>query len=384
MAPAAALLWISIAGCILGIAGAGVELAPREDADRRIWVVESEIYAENLRSVLLNSSQSWEVRWCGANGSLCSVPDDRVCAVVGMADAVNLSALVNLKLVQSASNYYTPVSEVPPQAIIARYNPDYIEYGVNVIAEWLIAAALSRIYKLPTRSNEFRKCAFASNSPYGCTAASTYTSHRTFSSLTVGILGYGHIGRAVAKMAAGLGATVVASDPHGPFEPPPPPLAWLSPSNERLFRAADVLFVTVAGRAGIVVNATGLRLLPDDAHIIPTAHETVDWVALLAELRRRPSLFASIDNWPAGCWGWPVALCGEAGPQSYPANLEFSKLPNLSATGDMSMRDAVFWSKSVGVVASNLLALAKGTALAYVVRNATAVEGTRSVPSTDR
>jgi hypothetical protein len=114
-------------------------------------------------------------------------------------------------------------------------------------------------------------------------------------------------------MAAGLGATVVASNWVGPFDPAPAPLKWLSPSNDRLFRAADVVFVTVSGLAGRVINETGLRMLRDDAHIIPTAHETIDWPALLAELKRRPSLFASIDNWPKGCWGWPVADCGHVG-----------------------------------------------------------------------
>eukprot|EP01047_Picozoa_sp_COSAG01_P065662 COSAG01_NODE_8908_length_2619_cov_3.984921_2_plen_239_part_00 len=227
-----------------------------------------------------------------------------------------------------------------------------------------------RLYTLPTRAAAFRRCAFAPDTPYGCRAASTSTSHVTFSSLTVGVLGYGHIGRAVARMAAGLGATVVASDVRGPFDPPPAPLKWLSPSNDRLFLAADVLFVTVAGSAGQVINATSLRMLRDDAHIIPTAHETVEWPALLEELQRRPSLFASIDNWPTGCWGWPVARCGHPGPESFPADAQFATLPNLLATGDMAMRDSMFWADSIEVVASNMVALARGLPLAYVVRNA--------------
>ena len=247
-----------------------------------------------------NGEGNWSFKWCGANGYYCNNTSDssNVQAVVGMADAVNLSSLADLRLVQSASNYYTPLDTVPTGAIVARYNPDYHEYGQQVIAEWLIAAALNRLYTLAARAASFRRCAFADDSPSGCEAASTATTHTTFASLTIGVLGYGHIGRVVASMAAALGATVVATDTEGPFDPPPKPLKWFSPSNDRLFRTADVVFVTVAGTAGQIINGTSLRLLRNGAHLIPTAHETIDWNALLAELERRPSLYATLDNWP--------------------------------------------------------------------------------------
>jgi phosphoglycerate dehydrogenase-like enzyme len=336
------------------------------------WVVESLAYRDAVAAAL-NGTGDWSLTWCGANGSLCTgatVPQPR--AVIGRADALNLSALTDLSLVQSASNYYTALDEVPPRATVARYNPDYFSYGTNVIAEWMIAAALQRQYNLPARGAAFRDCAFAANTPFGCDAASTGTSHTTFASLTVGVLGYGHIGRAVASMAAGLGATVVATDTVGPFDPPPAPLKWLSPSNDRLFREADVIFVTVAGSAGEVVNSTALRLMKDGAHIVPTAHETVNWDDLLSELVRRPSLFATLDNWPSGCWNWPEASCGQRGEKSWPAAPGFAALPNVMPLGDMSMRDAAFWARSAEQVASNLLALTSGAPLANVVRNGTA------------
>ena len=74
------------------------------------------MYTNSLR-VALNGSQEWSLHWCGANGSLCTERDPRVAAVIGMADAVNLSSLANLQLVQSASNYYTALPEVPPSGI---------------------------------------------------------------------------------------------------------------------------------------------------------------------------------------------------------------------------------------------------------------------------
>lgn len=229
---------------------------------------------------------------------------------------------------------------------------------------------------LSSRSAAFRACAFAPDSPGGCAAASTATTHTTFASLTVGVLGYGHIGHAVARMAAGLGATVVATRRSGPFEPAPPPLAWISPSNDRLLRAVDVLFVTVAGSAGQVLNATSLRLLRDGAHVVPTAAETVDWDALAAELERRPSLFATLDNWPRGCWRWPDAECGREGAPSWPAATRFAALPNALTTPAMAMRDEVLWAESAAFVARNLRALLEGAPLEFVVRNGSSPRAT--------
>jgi hypothetical protein len=272
------------------------------------WVVESLQYVQDLRAALGENNTSWSFRWCGANGSVCnsSVPTKNVSAVVGMADAVDLSALPNLQLVQSVSNYYTTLDAVPDHATVARYNPDYHQYGETVIAEWLIAAALQRLYDLNSRGVAFQSCAFGTDSPFGCEAASTATNHTTFASLTIGVVGYGHIGKAVASMAAGLGATVVATDTIGPFDPPPPPLKWLSPSNDRLFRASDIVFITVAGSAGKIINATSLAMLRNGVHIIPTAHETIDWDDLLRELERRQpdSLFATLVYRPQLVRGW--------------------------------------------------------------------------------
>jgi len=292
--------------------------------------------------------------------------------VIGRADAVDLQSLPKLRLVQGASNYYTP--DVPANVIVARFLPSYTATsgwrGANVIAEWMIAAAMQRLYTLPRRSQQFRGCAFNSDTPLLCPAASTATSHKTFASQTVGIVGYGHIGHAVARLAAGLGATVVASDRKAQVGTmPPTPLTWLSPSNDRVFRSADIIFVTIASAAGKVVNSTSLGLMRDGAHLVPIAHETIDWSALLSALERRPNLFATIDNWPSGCWGWPEASCGHPGSSSWPGNERFAHLPNILATGDMAMRDAEFWSQSARVVASNLVALSANRSLQYVVRD---------------
>lgn len=351
-------------------------LMPFTQCKQIAWVIESEAYANNVRAALQSSGNTdWNIIWCGFNGTFCSDGSKAsVVAVIGRADAVDLDSLSKLRLVQGASNYYTV--GVPANVIVARFSPWASSgwSGANVIAEWLIASAMQRLYMLPRRSQQFSECAFNSETPFLCPAASTASSHKTFASQTVGIVGYGHIGKAAAKLAAGLGATVVASDLKAqPGKDPPPPLTWFSNSNDRVFRSADVIFVTVAGTAGQVINATSLRLMRDGAHLIPTAHETISWSALLSALQRRPGLFATIDNWPSGCWGWPKASCGHPGALSWPADPHFAHLPNMLRTGDMAMRDEQFWAMSARLVASNLVALATDKPLQYVVRNASLV-----------
>ena len=92
--------------------------------------------------------------------------------------------------------------------------------------------------------------------------------------------------------------------------PPPVPLKWLSSDNDRLYREADVIVVTVPGSGH-----------PDTVGLI-----------------NRTSLGLMRVHRP---------------------------LPG------MSMRDAAFWRYSAEFVAKNLDALANGTPLAGVVRNAT-------------
>ena len=66
-----------------------------------------------------------------------------------------------------------------------------------------------------------------------------------------------------------LGADVVASKRHGPFEPPPPYLRWLSSDNDRVLREADVVAVTVSGGARGLINATSLGLMKEGALLVP-------------------------------------------------------------------------------------------------------------------
>ena len=97
-------------------------------------------------------------------------------------------------------------------------------HGDPQIAEFVIAAIFEQQYSLTQRAAAFRSCAFSPTAAQGCDPASSATNHTMVSELTIGVQGYGHIGIEVAKRAAALGATVIATKHHGPFTPTPPGL----------------------------------------------------------------------------------------------------------------------------------------------------------------
>ena len=341
---------------------------------RTAWIVESDEFAvEGVRRAL---QTPWNVVACGASGSACVSPSSNVSAVVGRADALDLTKLTQLELVQGASYFYTDFDAVPDRAAIATVTGYWPQLGDEQIAEWVVAAIFENQYRMAQRAEAFRTCAFASDAPSECASDSGATNHTMVSDLTVGVLGYGNIGSRVARRAAALGATVVATKPSGPFVPPPVPLKWLSSDNDRLYREADVIVVTVPGSGHPdtvgLINRTSLGLMRDGAFIVPVSAGPINFGDLEEVLTARPALRAVVDTWPGGCWHYPNASCGKPlGQHCWPASPSLAALPNVMPLPGMSMRDAAFWRYSAEFVAKNLDALANGTPLGGVVRNAT-------------
>ena len=339
------------------------------------WVFESEEYTNALKSAL---TTDWKVYHCGGGPDTCPGYPSRtgnisqVQAVIGRADNTNLSAIPHLKLVQSADFFHTDGSRVPARSAIADFSGWWPAKGDAQIAEFVIASIFEQQYHLTSRSRSFRQCAFATNAAASCDAPSIATNHTMVSELTIGVLGYGHIGKQVASRASALGATVIATKRTGPFNPPPPGLKWLSSDNDRLYKEADVIVSCVPGSVKDVINATSLKLMKSDALLIPISAAPVDFTALAATLSSRPAFRAVLDVWPSGCWHFPNITCGPPlGQGNWPAESDIN-LPNVMPLAGMAMRDAVFWRDSVTSVAGNLDRLASGKPLKNVVRNATA------------
>ncbi len=101
---------------------------------------------------------------------------------------------------------------------------------------------------------------------------------------TLGIIGYGRIGRAVAEKAHGLGLTVLCYDPYAGKQPTDRLV-----DLETLLRSSDYvsLHVPLTDDTRNLLNAERLRLLKETAVIINAARgEVVDVKALAAALDR--------------------------------------------------------------------------------------------------
>lgn len=119
---------------------------------------------------------------------------------------------------------------------------------------------------------------------------------RELSSLAVGIIGYGAVGRAVARRFGGLVRRVLVSDPLVPAGAAAPGLVML-PLAEML-PVADV--VTLHARsASVIMGRRELFAMKDGSYLINTARGTVlDYDALLSAIDDGPLRGAALDVFP--------------------------------------------------------------------------------------
>lgn len=116
-------------------------------------------------------------------------------------------------------------------------------------------------------------------------------------SATIGLLGFGAVGREVAKRLAGFGSRVIACDPHvsdAVFEE----LGVKRVDLDALFSRSDVLSLhaVVTKDTKRIVNAERIAQMKDGALIINTArHQLVDGDALIEALKSGKLGGAGID-----------------------------------------------------------------------------------------
>ncbi|MEZ5231141.1 MAG: NAD(P)-dependent oxidoreductase [Acidimicrobiales bacterium] len=130
---------------------------------------------------------------------------------------------------------------------------------------------------------------------------------------TVGLVGYGAIGRATAARFAGWGCRLVTFDPY--VDPAVPRADGVAPvgSLEELLAAADVvsLMVTLTEETRGLIDAAALAAMKPGAVLINTARgPVVDEDALLDALDRGHLGGAAIDTWASEGPGTSSALRG--------------------------------------------------------------------------
>lgn len=210
----------------------------------------------------------------------------RIAVTTGMAgaDAATMDALPALKLIasQGVGLDRIDLAAAAQRGIAVCHTPDELTEDVADFAIGLMYAAARRIVE----ADRFVRAGRWSHERMGLGMG--------LSGKTLGVVGMGKIGRAVAKRAAGLGMAVAWTGPN-----PKPELPWtFVPELTELARAADVLVLVAPGGAATrhMVDAAVLAALGPRGILVNVARgSVVDEAALLAALEGKRIAGAGLD-----------------------------------------------------------------------------------------
>jgi D-3-phosphoglycerate dehydrogenase / 2-oxoglutarate reductase len=176
---------------------------------------------------------------------------------------------------------------------------------------------------------------------------------RALSGRSIGIVGYGRIGKAVAWRAAGLGMNVMAYDP-APV-PLPGVRATFASSLEQLIPLVDVLTVHVPLNASTrgLIGAKEFALMKRDAVLINTARgPVVDQAALIEALQ---------NGQIAG------AGCDVHATEPFPPDSPLLALPNFVMTPHIAYHSPEAQLKMRQMAAANIADFYAGKGLDHIV-----------------
>ncbi|KAM0786820.1 hypothetical protein ACM66B_002251 [Microbotryomycetes sp. NB124-2] len=143
---------------------------------------------------------------------------DAILAFQLPAELISVQQVPRLKLVQALSAGFTQFEH--HEFYKSLTNKDHISFAsasgihVSTIGEHVIATTMMLLHKLHIITYRVRKDEkwLSANDEYGLFI-------RELRDLTVGIAGYGHIGRETARMAAGMGSRIIALNRSGKPSP---------------------------------------------------------------------------------------------------------------------------------------------------------------------
>jgi phosphoglycerate dehydrogenase-like enzyme len=232
----------------------------------------------------------------------------------------------------------------------------------TAIAEYVVMAMLALHHRLFEIAGEFRDRAswrtswVEGGAPHGEVRGST-----------LGIVGYGRVGREVARRAAPFGCRVLAANrsprPAGDGVEQVYPLAEL----DRMLPQCDtVALCTALGPETTgLIDARRLDLMKRTAFLINIARgQVVDEDALYAALRDRRVAGAAIDVW----WQYPDGQYPDAAePRRRGSRHPFHELPNVIVTPHNSGWTAGMVQRRWDEIAENLGRFVRGEPLINIV-----------------
>ena len=219
-----------------------------------------------------------------------------------------LSGAALIQLVPAGVDFI-PIGELPAGVPVASNAGAYSQ----PMAEHGLAMILAASKRLLAEHRAMEHGAFNQQIP-----------NRMVAGMTCGILGFGSIGRAVARLLRGFGARIRAVNRSGRTDEP---VDWIGTTGElgALLPVCDALVIAAPLTRAThgLLGARELAAMKPDAILVNLARgEIVDEAALFAHLQANPGFTACIDAW----WVEPVRH------GTFRMDRPFLSLPNVIAS----------------------------------------------------
>ncbi|HEX5319089.1 MAG TPA: 2-hydroxyacid dehydrogenase [Stellaceae bacterium] len=179
---------------------------------------------------------------------------------------------------------------------------------------------------------------------------------------TVGIVGYGKIGREVAKRAAAFNCTIVAANRSPVADKGDASEIYPLTEIDRMLPRCDIVVIAagLGPETTRLIDANRLGLMKPTAFVINIGRAGIaDEEALYAALKDKKIGGAALDVW----WQYPTA----AEPNRRGSRLPFHELPNVILTPHCSSATDGARDRRFSTVAGNLDRYVRGQSLANVV-----------------
>jgi len=226
----------------------------------------------------------------------------------------------------------------------------------SAIAEYVFAALLQRHVPLADADRNLR------HGDWTHLAGSPGALRTELGSQTIGLLGFGHIGKAIASRAKAFGMRVVVANRSPVATSAVVDQSFGLDALPQFMGAADIVVVALPLNETTrgVVDATALASMQPNAIVINVGRgPLIDEAALYDALKTHHIGGAIIDTW----YTYPAA----AGQKAFPGRLPFQELPNLVMTPHMSGWTHGTVLRRQQTIADNIRRLDHGETLVNVV-----------------
>src|SRR6266568_3907951 len=221
------------------------------------------------------------------------------------ADYPHLQQVSFIQLLSAGADHM-PFADLPPHLLVAS-NPG--AYAAPM-AEHVMAMTLALAKRLLVEDQKLRNGEF-----------DQFTPNRALAGMAVGILGFGGIGRATARLMRAFGMRIYAINHSGTSSEPVDFLGTLH-DLERVLRQSDVVVVSLPlskATRGLIGEEEFGWMKPDAILVNVARGAIIDEEALYNHVKNHPSFLVGIDAW------WTEPFMHGSFRMEYP----FLELPNV-------------------------------------------------------